>query len=483
MRAEEKVELERAIDKLGETAIRLGLNSPAVQFEVVPARVMYEMAAYYFPNRFPHWTHGRDYFLQKSRYDHGLSKIYEQVVNTDPPLAYLMETNKLIEQKLVIAHVLGHVDFFGRNIYFRESNRHMDVSARAHAELVTRLEQEQGFEAVEQTLDCALSIAHHVDPAASFFRQKNPEEYDRERLQPSEPPVSEYDDIWHLTGRKRQVTTKERKIPPEPQRDILLFLAEQSRYLEDWQRTILHLVRAEWMYFFPFMRTKVMNEGYASFWHERILENSQLTAAEHFEFRRMHTDAISAGHRFTINPYLVGYKIWRDIERRWEEPTEERTWYDEPVKRSGGEGLKKVFEVASGHRDAGFVRTFLTEELVKELDLYSYKFEGDAEGKEGEWVVQSTDWQKVRDSLANELTSLDKPAILVVDGDYHHKGELLLSHDFEGDRQPLDLDYAGRTLRLIYRLWGRSVHLETKTERQSLILRCEDGKEVAVTTS
>lgn len=483
MRAEEKVELERAIDQLGETAIRLGLNPPAVQFEVVPAGVIYEMAAYNFPNRFPHWTHGRDYFFQKSQYDHGFSKIYEMVVNTDPHLAYLMETNKLVEQKLVIAHILGHVDFFGRNIYFKESNRHMDVSARAHAELVTRLEQERGFEAVEQTLDCALSIADHVDPAASFFRQKNPAEYERERLHPSEPPVSEYDDIWHLTGRKSQVTTKERKIPPEPQRDILLFLAEESRHLEDWQRTILHLVRAEWMYFYPNMRTKIMNEGYASFWHERILEDSQLTAAEHFEFRRMHTAVISAGHRFTINPYLVGYKIWRDIERRWEEPTEERTWYGDPVKRRGGEGLKKVFEVASEHRDADFVRAFLTETLVKELGLYSYRFEGAAKERQGEWVVQSADWQKVRYGLANELTSLNKPAISVKDGDYHRKGELLLSHDFAGDRQPLDLDYAGRTLRFIYSLWGRSVHLETNTEGQSLILRCEDGEEVTITTS
>jgi len=483
MRTAEKVELERAIGELGETAIQLGLNSAAVQFEIVPVRVMYEMAAYGFPSRFPHWTHGRDYFLQKSHYDHGLSRIYELVVNTDPPLAYLMETNKLVEQKLVIAHVLGHVDFFRRNIYFRESNRHMDVSARAHAELVIRLEKEQGFAAVEQTLDAALSIAPHVDPAASFFRQKNLAEYDQERLHPQEPAVSEYDDIWNLTGRKSPLTTKERKVPPEPQRDLLLFLAEHSRLLEDWQRPILHLVREEWMYFYPNIRTKVMNEGYASFWHERILENSQLTAAEHFEFRRAHTGVISAGHRFTINPYLVGYKLWRDIERRWEEPAAERTWYGDLVKRQGGEGLKKVFEVAADSRDANFVRAYLTEDLVADLDLYTYKFVGDAKKQEGSWVVQSADWQKVRDSLADELISLGQPAILVVDGDYHRKGELLLAHDFASDRQPLDLDYAGRTLRFIYSLWGRSVHLETQIEGKSLVIRCEDGKEVAVTTS
>lgn len=482
MREVDKVELEKAIGDLGETAAKLGLNPPAVNFEVVPADVMYEMAAYHLPSRFPHWTHGGEYYRQKTQYDHGLTKIYELVINTDPPRAYLMEANKLVEQKLVIAHVLGHVDFFQRNIYFRESNRHMDIAAAAHADLVKVLEQEQGLEPVEQTFDAALSLAWHVDPTSVFFRQKSQEEYEKERLHPAQGPVSEYDDIWNLTGKKPDVIRQERKIPPQPERDMLLFLAESSRQLEDWQRAILYLVREEWIYFYPNMRTKVMNEGYATFWHERILENYPLTPDEHIEFRRLHTGVVSAGHHFSINPYLVGYKLWRDIERRWDEGEkgdEEKTWYGEVMKRPGGEGIKKVFEVAEQYRDADFVRAFLTERLVGELDLYAYSFQGDVQKKEGVWVTQQAPWQKIRDSLADQLTSSGLPAILVEDGDYNRHGELLLAHDFESDGKPLDLDYAGRVLKYIYQMWGRPVHLSTMADSKKTILTCEDGIKVS----
>lgn len=475
----ERMELERAIGESGEIAIKLGLNPPAVNFEMVPADVMYEIAAYHFPARFPHWTHGGEYYRQKTQYDHGLSKIYELVVNTDPPQAYLMESNDLVAQKLVIAHVLGHADFFRRNIYFKDSNRHMDISARAHADLVRSLEEEQGVEAVERILDAALSIAYHVDPASSFFRRKGQAEYEQERLYPIEEPLSDYDDIWNLAGKKKEMVKKERRLPPEPQRDVVLFLAENSHQLEVWQRAILNLVREEWIYFYPNIRTKVMNEGYATFWHERILENSLLTPDEHLEFRRLHTGVVAVGHNFSINPYLVGYKLWRDIEKRWQVPEEERTWYGDVIKRKGGEGIKKVLDVAAEYRDADFVRGFMTEKLVQELDLYAYQFEGDASKEKGKWVVQQATWQKVRDGLADQLTSSGLPTILVEDGDYHRRGELLLTHDFKNDRTPIDLDYAARTLRHVYTMWGKPVHISTEVNNKKYILTCEDGVNVS----
>lgn len=479
MRGVDQIELERSIADFGETAVKLGLTPPPVHFEVVPAQVMYEMAAYHFPVRFPHWTYGGEYYRQKAHYDHGMLKIYELVINTDPPQAYLMETNELTAQKLVIAHVLGHVDFFRRNIYFQQSNRQMDVAAAAHADLVSRLEQEQGLEPVEQTLDAALSIAYHVDPTSSFFRQKGREEYERERLHPPEKPLSEYDDVWNLTGQKNEIVKKEHKIPPEPQRDLLLFLAQESRHLEGWQRDILQLVREEWIYFYSNIRTKVMNEGYATFWHERILENSLLTPEQHVEFRRLHTAVVSVGHHFAINPYLVGYKVWRDIERRWEEGDEEQTWYGDKFKRKGAEGVSKVLEVAADYRDADFIRTFLTEQLVKDLDLYKYRFKGDVQKQQGAWITEKAAWQEIRDGLADQLTSSGVPAILVEDGDYHRHGELLLRHDFASDRNPLDIDYANRTLRHIYQIWGRPVYLQTEANNQKTVLTCEDGVKVS----
>jgi len=478
---DEHAKLAEAIAVLGETARDLGLQPPEVHFAVVPAEIMYELAAYHLPARFPHWSHGAQYHRQKTRYDYGLEKIYELVLNTEPCAAYLLESNSLIEQKLVVAHVLAHADFFRRNIYFRETNRQMHDSARLHAELVQRYEEEQGIAAVEQTLDAALSIAAHVDPAAGAFRRKTAEEYERQRLHPPDEPGSEYDDIWYLAGKERKSPDRRRRAPPEPERDLLRFLAEASPQLEEWQRAILHLVREEWLYFYPNMRTHVMNEGYAAFWHERILERAPLDPDEHVRFRQMHAGLVAQGHRFAINPYAVGYKMWRDIERRWQEPEEERTWYGAPIKRKGGEGLAKVFAVAAEYRDAEFVRAFLTERLVEELDLYVYAFEGDAKRKDGCWVVGEAAWQQVRTALVGEFTGLGVPAISVVDGDYRRQGELYLAHDFESDHRPLDLEYARRTLVHVQRLWGRPVHLETAVEGKGTLLSY-DGNAAAQRT-
>ncbi len=463
-------ELRRAIDHLAEVAFSLGLRPPDVRFEIVPVETLYELAAYHFPTRFAHWTHGSQYYRQKTRYDLGLEKIYELVLNTDPCLAYLLDTNSLIEHKLVIAHVLGHADFFRRNIYFQETDRHMDQAAARHARIVHDFEEEYGVERVEQTLDAALALAFHVDPSAVGFREKTREEYEYERLHPPEPPSTPYDDLWHLTRRPEPPAPRPRRIPPEPARDLLQFLAVYSPILEEWQRTLLHIIREEFLYFYPNMRTKVMNEGYASFWHERILEHAHLTPDEHVQFRRLHVGVISSGHRYSFNPYAIGYRIWRDIERRWEHPEEEETWYGERFRRSGGEGLAKVFEVAAAYRDSEFVREFLTERLVEELDLYVYGFHGDQRRHQGEWRVQDVPWQVVRDTLVDELTSLGIPAISAVDADYRGRGELLLVHDAESSRWPLDLDYARRTLTLVHRLWGKTVHLETMIDGRTQII-------------
>lgn len=463
--------LRTAMDHLVEVATTLGLRPPSVQFEIVSAETLYEVAAYHFPQRFTHWTHGAAYHRQKTRYDLGLERIYELVLNTDPCMAYLLDTNSEIEHKLVIAHVLGHADFFRRNVYFRTTDRTMHQAAERHGRFIRELEDTYGIVPVEKTLDAALALSFHVDPTSVGFREKTEEEQEYERLHPADPPTTPYDDVWNLAG-KPAVTPERRprRILEEPERDLLRFLARYSPTLEDWQRAVLDLVREEWLYFYPNMRTKVMNEGYASFWHERILENAQLTPDEHVKFRQMHVGVISSGHRYTLNPYAVGYRMWREIEDRWEHPSPEQTWYGRSIQRSGGEGLAKVFEVATTYRDSEFIRAFLTEKLVEDLDLYAYDFAGDAREGKGEWRVGDAPWQVVRDALAEELTSLGIPSIAVVDADYHRRGELLLRHDVESDAMPLDLAYARRTLEMVHRLWGKAVHLETISDGEEEVL-------------
>jgi stage V sporulation protein R len=185
---------------------------------------------------------------------------------------------------------------------------------------------------------------------------------------------------------------------------------------------------------------------------------------------------LSPGSRMSLNPYYVGYTIFKDIERRWNgEPDPdypETDWRDESLPRPQGEGLKKIFEVRQLECDTSFLRKYLTEGLVKRLDLYTYK----QEEINGElvWVVQETDWRKVRDTLLDSMTNFGIPVITVEDGDYQRRGELLLKHHYDG--KPLDKDYARRTLRYIYQIWKRPVHIQTGPEGEEMI--SWDGKEI-----
>jgi stage V sporulation protein R len=468
--------IEEAIAHLGEIATGLGLRPGPIIFDLVSADVLYEIAAYGLPTRFSHWTHGAEYYKMKTVYDHNLSRIYELVVNTNPVHAYLLTSNSLVAQKLVIAHVMGHAQFFQRNIWYKDTNRHMDITARAHAETVTKIEDEHGLEAVEEVLDAALSIGLHVDP--SGFPRKQ-EEHKCE----CNHHTSEYDDVWGINAKHVCVGAckkKERHIPIEPERDILRFLIEYSPMLEDWQKVLLSIVRDEWLYFYANMFTKTMSEGLACWTHERILENAHLTPDEHIEFRNMHAGVIANTNRYGINPYGLGYQIWRDIERRWDEGEEYQTWYGTSKACDKGRGLAKIMEVAAEHRDSTFIRTFLTEQLVKDNDLYRYKYDGSKE--HGKWVVQPSEWEQVRDALADEMGGLGIPSILVVDGDYKKQRQLYLKHDYQSDARPLDVDYASRTLRYIYKLWGRPIYLETVYDNKDWILSYDgekfDGKKM-----
>jgi stage V sporulation protein R len=255
-----------------------------------------------------------------------------------------------------------------------------------------------------------------------------------------------------------------RRFPNEPEKDLLLFLAEHAPELEPWQRDVIHIVRAEQLYFLPQMQTKIMNEGWASFWHARIMRDLDLSESEYVEFARLHSSVLSPSKR-NVNPYYVGMKVFEDIERRWNEPTDDER---EKLGRRGGEGLAKVFEVREIENDASFLRNYLTKELVEELDLYLYRLEGDR------WVIVEKDWEVVRDTILTGMTNFGQPYIVVEDGDYRRGRELYMRHCHEGD--DLDLDYADKTLRYVYQLWRRPVHLDTIVDGKKSVLSYEGQK-------
>ena len=480
MNHSERAELERWIDIITEKASSFGLDCYPTHFEVVPDYVIYELGSYSLPARFSHWTFGRDYHRQKTSYEYGMSKIYEIVFNTDPCQAFLVESNSLLAHKFVVAHVLGHNDFFKNNLYFEHTDRNMIETVRHHGNRIKQYEEEFGLSAVEEFIDSVLSIEYNFDISLTAPFHRNPPE-DPENPKKKYLPTTEFDDIWNVTGSERKpLPVPGKKFPEEPEKDLLGFLRDFSPDLKRWQRDILSIIREEMIYFIPQMRTKTINEGWASFWHERIMNELDLTPQEHLEFRKMHSGVLSPGSRMSLNPYYVGYNLFRDIERRWNGEDDfdfpEDTWMGEKVKRPVGEGMNKIFEVRRNESDTGFLRKYLTQNMVKRLDMYTYGQE-EVDG-ELAWVVQDTDWRKVRDTLLESMTNFGIPVIYVSDGDFHHRGELLLTHAHDG--KALDEDYCERTLKHIVKLWGRPVHLETMQD--DMTIRYSHDGEICETT-
>ncbi|GAB4457578.1 MAG: stage V sporulation protein SpoVR [Armatimonadaceae bacterium] len=465
----ERGELERSIEEIWELALSMGYDPYPIHFEVVPVHVIYELGSYSLPARYSHWTFGRDYHRQKTSYEYGYSKIYEIVFNTDPCQAFLMDSNSMLSHKLTIAHVIGHCHFFKHNTYFAHTDRKMIEKVRLHRDRIAQYEQEHGWREVENFLDAVMCVDEHIDPTSPMLKSGPIRNESGERSTGAR--TSDYDDLWNLMGKTEKPRPKHRKFPEEPEKDLLLFLATYSRDLEDWQRDIISMMREEMLYFLPQIRTKIMNEGFASLAHERILEQYLTKPEEIWEFRRLHSGVLSPSPAKTqINPYYVGFQILKDIERRWngeplhEEDEPETDWLGTVRERPHGEGWQKIFEVCEDENDVTFLRKYLTEPLVKRLDMYTYKRE-EVNGEEM-WVVETTDWEQVRDTLLETMTNFGRPVLFVDDGDYGRRGELYLKHAYDG--KPLDVEYTEKTLRALYKLWGRPVHLESVLEDEPI---------------
>jgi stage V sporulation protein R len=337
-----------------------------------------------------------------------------------------------------------------------------------NADRIRKYEFDHGRLEVERFLDAVLAIEEHIDPNVHIKRAEPGREAGG---RPERAPETAYDDLWRLEGRasaadaadgggeadEPPLVVARRRVSEAPEKDLLLFLAEHAPGLADWQRDILLIVREEMLYFVPQMQTKICNEGWAAFVHSRILREMDLTDGEYTEFAQLHSSVLSPS-RMHINPYHLGYRMLEDIERRWDNPTEEqRARGMQP-----GQGRKKLFEVREEENDISFLRNYLTKELVEDLDLYIYRKIGD------EWIIVEKNWEKVRDGIVASMTNFGQPYLTVNDGDFNHNSELLLAHHYEG--YEMDLPYAEKTLEYVYAIWGRPVHLETTSEEKRIRL-------------
>ena len=472
-------DLARLQEEMESHARSYGLDFFPVIFEILDYRMLNQVAAYGgFPTRYPHWRHGMEYEYLSKSYSYGLSKIYEMVINNDPCYAYLLECNARVDQKLVMGHVYAHCDFFKNNLGFARTNRKMMDDMANHATRIRRHMDRHGVELVENFIDLALSLENLIDPHAPFIvRDRGDGEDDAprpvaQRLK-SKSYMNDFINPPHLIEAQQrrleqEAASRKKRFPASPARDILKFLLDHAP-LDHWQRDVLAIVREEAYYFAPQAQTKIMNEGWATYWHSKIMTQKALTDDELIDYADHHSGTL--GGRGRINPYKLGVELYRDIEDRWNrgrfgknyddcDDLSARSLWD----RGLGLGREKIFEVRRVCTDVTFIDDYLTEEFCHRQKLFLY----DYNPKTGMYQISDRDFRKVKQRLLAQLTNQGQPIIQVVDGNHRNRGEILLRHQYDGIE--LRHDYARETLRNLQAVWGRPVSIHTVVEDKGRLI-------------
>ena len=482
-------ELDAIAREMRQHAREFGLDPFEVSFELLDYDDLNMVAAYGgFPTRYPHWKFGMEFEELQKGYSYGLQKIYELVINNDPCYAYLMKCNHLVDQKLVMAHVYGHSDFFKSNYWFSLTNRKMMDEIANHGIRIRRYIERHGQQKVEDFLDCCLSLDNLIDYHSPFIvrhrkRTEDEKESERDSVQPTRLKAKAYMETFinppsYLETEKQKILERleaERRFPEEPEKDVLLFLM-QNAPLERWQRDILSIVREEAYYFAPQGMTKIMNEGWASYWHSKIMTEKACTASEIIDYADHHSGTV-ATQPGVLNPYKVGLELFRDIEDRWNRGKFGSEWEecdDAASKyswdRQLGLGRKKIFEVRKIYNDVTFIDEFLTPEFVEKHELYTYTYNKQTQ----EYVIESRDFKAIKEKLLFSLSNFGQPNIQVDDGNYKNRGELYLVHRYDGI--PLRMDHARDTMENIFKVWQRPVHVETVMEKRKKVMTWNGSK-------
>jgi len=460
-----------------------GLDFYPTIFELIDADQLNSIAARGgFPTRYPHWRFGMEYEQLSKGYNYGLQKIYEMVINNNPCYAYLMRSNGLIDQKLVMAHVYGHCDFFKNNEWFAHTNRKMMDEMANHGSRIRRYMDEVGVEKVENFIDACLSIEDLIDIHSPFIQRREKKSrfnFDTEKEEPKKKGSPRFEAKYYMDPHINPRGLKEaeedddekpaRSVPERPERDVMLFLLEYAP-LNAWQADVLSIIRDESYYFAPQAQTKIMNEGWASYWHSTIMIRQGLTSADVINYCDHHSGTLASSPT-QLNPYKVGIELFRHIEDRWNRGAfgKEYEECDDYLTRqrwntNAGRGREKIFEIRRIHNDLTFIDEFLTLDFVREHKLFRFGYNPRSDVYE----IESREFPKVKQQLLESLTNRGRPTISVVDGNYKNRGELYLKHDYSGIE--LQLDYARDTLENLEKLWGRPVHLETVLEESQVVL-------------
>jgi len=481
-------EFEREIGKIA--AERYHLDTYPNQIEIISAdQMMDAYSSVGMPVGYHHWSFGKQYLSTEQRYRKGhIGLAYELVINSDPCIAYLMEENTLTLQALVIAHAcFGHNSFFKGNYLFREWT---DASAIVNYVLFARnyiaeCEERHGVDTVEALLDSCHALMNlgvdrfrrpsPISPEEEKQRQKEREDYLQQQV----------NDLWRTIPKKEQ--EQEEKwpcFPSEPQENLLYFIEKNAPLLEPWEREIVRIVRKIAVYYYPQRQTKVMNEGWATFWHYNLMndlyDEGLITEGSVLEFLQSHTNVIhqpdyDSPYFSGINPYTLGFAMFSDIRRVCENPTDEDRRFSPEY--AGADWLATVHQAMANYKDESFILQYLTPKVIRDLKLFTI-LDDDADSAISVTAIHDEEgYRRVREDLADQHNlSKQEPNIQVYEVLLRGDRSMKLQHH-QQDRIPLEDEDAKEVLKHLHRLWRFDVHLESiRDDKVYRVYHCNDDK-------
>jgi len=440
------------IRRIEELANRSGLAFHPVDFEAVPDSFMMEIAVYGLPVRMPHWSFGVRYIYQLIQRHMGNSRLFEVVFPGNPGHAYLAESNGLAENILVTAHVLGHADFSRNNLLFRRcqeqvSERIVEHAAN-HARQIQQAIETHGAQRVEAALDAALALEQHVDVDQSLRRLRYPEYLEDSKALVDDSFRRRFAALEPTAGGSGIEAKKRAPVPPHPERDLLWFVANYAPEMESWERDIFLAVREESFYFYPVFATQIMNEGWASYWHARLLREADFVPQQaYLDAIKCHSDVVrpvAAEQQvaLSINPYHLGFAMWEKIVE--------------------SEGLEAARHIMEQDDDFGFVRNHLTRELAEELGLFRYSARSD-----GQIKILEPELTSLHEALLAPKYNFGAPTVTATK--VRNDGTLELVHDTTIDGRGLDLERSRKVLDYLQKVWRRPIMLTTVNQAGSTL--------------
>ncbi len=477
--------VERYHEVIRRTASRFGIDTYPNQLEIITAEQMMDAyASVGMPVNYRHWSYGKEFISTEKNYRRGhMGLAYEIVINSNPCISYLMEENTMAMQALVIAHAAyGHNSFFKGNYLFRmwtDAASIIDYLVYAK-NYVAACEEKHGLETVETFLDSCHALANHgVDryrrPSRKSLAQELSERKEREAY-----AQQQVNDLWRTLPRRSEKAddiSANRRFPEEPQENLLYFIEKNAPLLEPWQRELVRIVRKIAQYFYPQRQSQVMNEGWATFWHYKLLntmyDEGYLTDGVMIEWLKSHTNVVyqpRVGDRgySGINPYALGFAMYNDIQRICQNPTEEdRQWFPE---LAGSPWLPALDHAMRNFKDESFIGQYLSPKLMRDLRLFAIHDDEKKSEIEVAAIHDESGYRRVRELLSQQYDlGSREPNIQVWNVNLRGDRSLTLRH-FQHKDRPL-ADSASEVLKHVARLWGFAVHLESANAKGDITKR------------